>query len=329
MQQRRRDRELRGHSAAVGGMNRQCFIVLCPPRSFSSVVGAALGQHPDLHAFAELNLFTCDTLGDLLSLDADEALRTGVELTHLSGLIRAVAHLDETVRLASPHEVFRVARDWLEQRAGWTTGEMLDYLLARIAPRCGLDKSPRTALSRSHIERALALCPSARFIHLARHPVTTAQSLLCTPRSLIGGVAPDSAQTAGFGAASFALHLWLDTHHRLLALANRVPPQRLLRVRGEAVLADPARGLGEIAGWLNLPVDAAAVSAMLRPQDSPYANTALWPPGGDNDIGFLQDPRLRAVEPAPPLEIPREWGVDPWLADEVLRLGRQLGYGAD
>src|SRR5579862_6331286 len=43
-------------------------LLLCPPRSFSSVVGAMLGQHPELYGFPELSLFAADTLADLVEL---------------------------------------------------------------------------------------------------------------------------------------------------------------------------------------------------------------------------------------------------------------------
>jgi hypothetical protein len=32
------------------------MLILCPPRSFSSVVSAMIGQHPQLYGFPELNL---------------------------------------------------------------------------------------------------------------------------------------------------------------------------------------------------------------------------------------------------------------------------------
>ena len=42
------------------------LIILCPPRSFSSVVAAMIGQHPELYGFPELQLFSDESMDTLL-----------------------------------------------------------------------------------------------------------------------------------------------------------------------------------------------------------------------------------------------------------------------
>ena len=39
------------------------LFILCPGRSFSSVVASMIGQHPDAYGLPELNLFLGPTLG--------------------------------------------------------------------------------------------------------------------------------------------------------------------------------------------------------------------------------------------------------------------------
>ena len=44
------------------------LFILCPGRSFSSVVCGMIGSHPEMFALPELNLFCADTVGELLEM---------------------------------------------------------------------------------------------------------------------------------------------------------------------------------------------------------------------------------------------------------------------
>jgi len=74
------------------------LILLCPPRSFSTVVCAMLGQHPELYGFPELNLFVVDTVKELLELDG----------SYSAGVVRVL----EEVQPASAEQ----AMLWLQVR---------------------------------------------------------------------------------------------------------------------------------------------------------------------------------------------------------------------
>jgi len=295
-------------------------LILAPPRSFASCICAALGQHPALHGFPELNLFLAETVRELIGLDVAEARRTGVLLTHLSGLVRAVAHLHATE--FSPDQRFSEARAWIEARSHWTTGRMLDHLLERVAPALAVDKSPRTVTAPGALERALSSRPAARVIHLVRDPVASTVSLLSAARSPDLTAIPDAA----FGPQAFGLHAWLYAHRGIVAATQSLGADRLLLLRAEEVLLEPRLAFAEIARWLGVSRQPAALDAMLHPEHSPYANTALDPPGGDNDIGFLRSPKLRTMAAMADLAIPPEWRVSANLAADVLGLARDLGY---
>ena len=43
----------------------ELVIMLGPPRSFTSVVSAMVGQHPQLYGLPEVHLFTTETVGEL------------------------------------------------------------------------------------------------------------------------------------------------------------------------------------------------------------------------------------------------------------------------
>jgi hypothetical protein len=61
----------------------EALLVLAPPRSFSSVVAAMLGQHPQMYGMPELQLFGAETMAEWWALCA----KATFPMTH--GLLRA------------------------------------------------------------------------------------------------------------------------------------------------------------------------------------------------------------------------------------------------
>src|SRR3982750_3544139 len=61
--------------------------VLSPPRSFSTIVSAMLGQHPQLYGLPELHLFGAETIAEF-TRQCEEATYPMAD-----GLLRAVAQL--------------------------------------------------------------------------------------------------------------------------------------------------------------------------------------------------------------------------------------------
>ena len=95
---------------------RQPLFILCPGRSFSSVVCMSIGQHPDLYGLPEIYLGIVDTLDEWLRLPA----RPGRK--HMNqGLLRVVAELHHGEQT---EETVRQARSWLRQRRQWPTTRM-------------------------------------------------------------------------------------------------------------------------------------------------------------------------------------------------------------
>src|SRR5260370_36930708 len=75
-----------------GSPIRPPLIILCPPRSFSSVVCARIRRDPELYAFPELNLFVTDQVATLLALAADSAGIPGLG-NYVDGIIPTIADL--------------------------------------------------------------------------------------------------------------------------------------------------------------------------------------------------------------------------------------------
>lgn len=283
-------------------------LILCPPRSFSSVVGTMLGQHPDLYGFPELSLFAAETVGELVDL---LAARSPFPFRYPPGLLRSLAELHAGTQ--SEEEVER-AGAWLDARQGWTTRRVLDHLLERVSPKIGVDKSPQTAISPEYLGRALRWYPKAMLLHLVRHPVTAIRSL--QQHLAPGGSQPDECAA-----------YWLYVHRNILKRTRRLPPGRLLRVRGEELLARPDDRLREIAAALRVPATTAAIRQMKHPERSPYARPGPRNAPLGNDPNFLSAPRLRRPRAIPPtLEKPREWRIHAGLWRRVVECARALGY---
>jgi len=290
-------------SAESGGEVAAPVLVLCLPRSHSSVVCAMLGQHPELFGFPELNLFCHETVGEILDEDSASDGRAGV----IAGIVRTLVYLGEP----APHE-------WLRKRAAWPAARVLDELLARVAPRRGVDKSPRTALSSECVERALRHYPHAKLVHLTRHPVPQIESLV---RFL--------ARDGRTPPPSFAAHLWSFVTESLLDLEKRLGDEQVTRVRSEDLLSHPLEEGARLARWLGLRDDADALHAMCHPERSAFASPSPAGEGLENDAEFQRRPALRPVELPEHIPLPREWKLDPWLDARVRGMAKRLGYAFD
>src|SRR5580658_5716804 len=140
-------------------------VVLSPPRSFSSVVTAMLGQHPELYGFPELGIFAAEQAGGVRG-DGMARIRPG--------LAQAVAELGWGAQ--GPGELAQ-ARAWLAARQALDMVDVYDALLDQIAPLRGVEKTPTTLLQAGALDRATDAYPRACFLHLTRHPLTALRSL--------------------------------------------------------------------------------------------------------------------------------------------------------
>ena len=69
--------------------------ILCPPRTYSSVICAMLGQHPDCYAFPELALFVADMVQGLFDFHSAHCGGLWTASYCSPGLIRALAQLHD------------------------------------------------------------------------------------------------------------------------------------------------------------------------------------------------------------------------------------------
>lgn len=257
------------------------LIILCPPRSFSSVVSTIIGEHPQLYGFPELHIFAGDTVEEIIQREA--------KANHPApaGLLRTLAQEHDGIQTSLT--ILR-AIAWLHERRDWTTKALFDYLLDLVSPRIGVEKSPNTARNRQFLERAYTMYPNAYFLHLTRHPVSARKSIQ---------EFWENKQSAASGPANSlktsldSLVLWYQMHTNIINFTSTLPVGQTLRIKGEDLLSFPQIYLPQITEWMGLNSDESAIAAMMRPENSPYACVGPSPARGGNDPKFMRSPEMR------------------------------------
>ena len=305
------------------------LFVLAPVRSFTSVICAMLGQHPQLYALPETNLLCAETVGMRLA-SAERSTHRSI----LHGLLRAVAQLQFGAQSATS---VRLAREWLEARAEFPTELLFQCLMERVAPRVVIEKSPSMVVD-ACLRRTNEKFPAARFMHLVRHPRGHGDSVLkaiaddeqrgpLAPTNWLLKVASHRPDGGNDGARD-PQHWWYAHNLVIQDFLRAVPADRQLRVRGEDILSDPDTYLRAIASWLGVRTDDAVIEAMKHPENSPYA--FVGPPGArfGNDRFFLERPALRPGRAkVEGLDAPLDWGNGTHgLTPEVKALATDFGY---
>ena len=289
--------------------------VLAPARSNSSVVSAMIGMHPELYGFPELCLFRGATVRDLIT---DRPGARGLAArARSSGLARAVAQLHDGQQ---DEASVAAARQWLASRQDWNVAHVLDHLLAIVAPLTGFEKSPENSNRQDYLERLDQSFPRARFVHLTRHPVKTAQSMYAAWSKLGLWDVPE---------ALLYLHLlgtWMFQHATIRRFTEALPPDRWMRVRSEDILNKPEETLPQVCRWIGVDASEEAIQAMVHPEQSPFARVGPRNALGGNDPGFLEHPEPRKSDEPTSLDLPPEWKVDPWTHVALIDFAATIGY---
>lgn len=310
------------------------ILMLGAPRSFTTIVSNMLGQHPDMYALPETNLFSAADLAGWWQRS------TQVQFRMTDGLRRAVAQIlfgaqtDETVQRAAA---------WLWRRSSCTTAYILELLIEKLAPQTVIEKSPSTVHSEDWLRRAIEMFPRAKFLHLVRHPRGYSDSVIKqlkkwdgrsrqAPSWLINLASYQKNPTAGRRfdfSGTDPQKSWYALNMMIARFLLRIPEKQKLRIRGEDVLTNTDKVLPQICTWAGLSADKRAVDAMKHPERSPYA--FIGPPSAPmgNDHLFLEDPYLRPARArlGLSLEGPLSWNPDgKGFAIETKELARQFGY---
>lgn len=308
------------------------LFILAPPRSFSSVVSAMLGQHPQMHGLPETHLFGDETMAQWWGRSSQAMYPMA------DGLLRAVAQLCFKAQTESS---VQLAKAWLRRRSNFTSGMIFEELAVETYPSILIDKSPSIVYNLDSMRRAHLFFPQAKFIHLARHPRGHAESVLkyLCELAKLGPVPQWVTDLASFPYLSrqtdspSTLELdpqrgWYVLNLNITMFLKSIPSHQWMMARGEDLLADPDRGLRQIVEWMGLLANSESIEEMKHPERSPYA--CFGPPGArlGNDIFFLQSPALRSGRAeSQNLEDPLSWRLDGQsFLPEVKELARHFGY---
>ncbi|HSW05274.1 sulfotransferase family protein [Aquabacterium sp.] len=295
--------------------------LLAPPRSYTSLINAMLGQHPQAFGLPELCLFNVPKLIQMWVRTSDEM---GNDAKTRHGLLRAVAEIyagEQTM------ETVRMADRWCAARQQHSTASVYRELVDKIHPLVAVEKSPAYTVD---IKRMLAIhktFPDARFLHLTRHPVGQCKSVM----SLYDGTFALFVNSIEFQADRAVVepqYAWHDFNINILNFLDTVPAAQQMRIRGEDVMSDPPTHLGNICRWLGLRDDAEAIEQMMHPERSPFACFGPLDALFGNDPNFLSGPTFRPHKvKVPPLDRPAPWREDgKGLFPEVVALAREFGY---
>jgi hypothetical protein len=172
-----------------------------------------------------------------------------------------------------------------------------------------------------YIERAYNMFPQASFLHLTRHPRSTA-------KSLISNLQRNQEWDGTFRADQVNPEkIWLRTQQNIIDFTDTLPEGQSMRIKGEDILSEPELYLPQIAEWLDIDTSPEAISAMLHPENSPFAHIGPEQAKLGNDPEFLEDPVLRRGKiTEPSLSGELEWASGTEFSLQTIKLAKRMGY---
>lgn len=305
---------------------KEPLFILAPPRSFTSLVNAVLGQHSQLYGLPELNLFMAGTMAEFWSGQSkDGKKKSSFWPVMRHGLLRTVAHLysgEQTVDSIS------LAYRWIMVRRKKSTAEVYRELCDKIAPLLPVEKSPAYIAKPEYLHRIAGAFPRARYIHLLRHPRGQCNSVLDTKGGRQMLMMAGSIDITDDQVVVDPQIAWHDGNVQIMNFLADIPETRWLRLRGEDLIANIDEELARICSWLGLSTEERDLEAMRHPEDSPFACVGPVNARLGNDINFLLSPAIRPFRVKKyNLNDPLSWRPDGKpFSPEVLALAAEFGY---
>ena len=297
------------------------LFLLAPPRSYTSVINAMIGQHPQMYGLPELNLFNVGKLKYLWMKGPEDI---GGDSTLRNGLLRTVS---EIYGGEQTPQTITMATHWAAAREDHDTGDVYKELTAKIDPLIAVEKSPAYTTSVKRLVRIYETFPDARFIHLIRHPIPQCKSVMNLNDGIFA-LYVNAIEFQGDRAIIEPQIAWHDINVNILNFLDMVPKEQQIRLRGEELMEHPQKHLKFISRWLGIRDDDDAIEEMMHPERSPFACfgpvTALY----GNDPNFLRGASFRQHTPTlPPLTETLPWrDDDKGLRPEVINLAQEFGY---
>jgi len=252
-----------------------------------------IGQHPEMHAFPELQVFGHGSLLDMMTQNQESLDRMGSP-----GSIRSIAEVHEQLQT---NESCTRAWLWIQKNAHMTPVEFFDYLREKINPLIAVEKTPPNTLKISRIREIMTAYPNARYLHLTRSVIGNHRSLkeyLASMDKLLKSKDSDQL-TAKAISRQYPASIWLVSHHNILTTKPIIKQGHYLRVKGEDILNSPFKMLRQFCQWMEIDSSSSCIEAMMRPHESPYACIGPRIAYGGNDGKFMRQPVLNLKPPKP------------------------------
>lgn len=251
-----------------------------------------IGQHPEMHAFPELQVFGHGSLLDMLIQNQGSLDRMGSP-----GSIRSIAEVHEHIQ---NNESCTRAWLWIQKHAHMTPIEFFNYLREKISPLIAVEKTPPNTLQMSRLREIIKAYPNAKYLHLTRSVIGNHNSLkeyLASMDKLLKSKSSDKL-TAKTVSRQYPASIWLVSHRNILTAHPIVKQGNYLRVKGEDILKNPLKMLRQLCQWMEIDSSPSCVQAMMRPHESPYACIGPRIAYGGNDGKFMRQPvlKLKATE---------------------------------
>ncbi len=266
---------------------KEPLFVLSPPRSFSSLVSTMIGQHPELHAFPELQVFNEETLGDMMAKNNKRYNRLASP-----GSIRSIAEVHEQKQT---DESCTRAWLWLQKHAEWSPSEFFNYLREQVAPQIAIEKTPFNSCKASALETIVQTYPNAKYLHLTRSINGNAKSLkeFLKDQDQALGRKKSKKLTSRDLTREYPASIWYTCHRNILNIKPLINASNFLQIKGEDLLNHPEKVLSNFCKWMNIDITATSINSMIRPHESPYACIGPKIAGGGNDGKFMRQPVLK------------------------------------
>ncbi len=297
------------------------LFLLAPPRSYTSLINAMIGQHPEAFGLPELNLFNVRSVKDLWRRVSDEI---GDDSNRRQGLLRAVAEIYGGEQTTS---TIAMAQHWAAARQELPTGKIYKELVDKIHPLIPVEKSPAYTISFRRLARIYKTFPDARFIHLVRHPIPQCKSVMNLNDGIFA-LFVNSFEFTDDEAIVEPQIAWHDININILNFLDLVPKHQQMRIRGEKIMENPRKYFPIICRWLGIRDDENAIEEMMHPERSVFACFGPVNSLFGNDPNFLRGPTFRQHTPKLPLlSDPLPWRDDGQkLYPEVVGLAKEFGY---
>lgn len=233
-------------------------LILCPPRSGSTLLRIMLAGHSQLFVPPELYLHNFNTLEE-----RQRWFATSSQRGHLEGNLRALMALfNEDARQAEQR-----IQKLLSSQCDVAT--YLQHLTEWSKPRLLVDKTPFYSAHPDNLERAEARIQKARYIHLTRHPYAMMRSFIEVrmdqfwyPRLL--GESHARKHPNPLNPSQMAELVWLHVHQNNLDFLQKIDPSRQIHLRYENLVKDPKTEMQRLCDFLEISFD----TALLKPYDN-------------------------------------------------------------